>query len=364
MRSGPRSTTVLCIAIAMAACGSKPQSIAFESSGPLTLYSIDPSPVPKLIVRDARGRPLDPKPQIQLSAAPAGVVVVDRNEIVPIRNGHVYLMAKVVGSTLSTSMAIDVKLIVRLDVRCANESCSHGIGETFDMEAVPLTGEVPVTGVDVQWTLSDPKVVEIIKPGRFRAVGAGKTEIIASIATTRVARTIKVYAPADKLTVRCPPERSTDGRCSVILGHSFKVLATASGGGVTIDQPTVKYTSSSEDIATVDSTGEVFGSAVGEAIIRGEIGATSSSLAVSIVPKRTLHPMCLGNGRILARDIPVMAERWNSSYVQRVTMRCDTQKGVECVTSQTRIATPKMAELREIGEECCCKLVESPYYSY
>jgi hypothetical protein len=344
------------------ACGSRAGSVKFQPANPLTLYSIDPAPIPKLMVRDRFGKPLEPQPAIQLSVAPAGILVVDRNELVPIRNGHVVLTAKVADSTIAASLPIEIRLIVRLEIKCATESCSHGVGEVFDMDAVPLTGEVPVSGVQVTWNSSDPRVAEPMpQPGRFRAVGPGKAEIIAGIASTRAARTVKVYAPADKLEIKCPPERAADGkRCSVMLGHSFKMLAEASGGGVAIDEPSIRWMSSSDEIATVDATGEVFGSSVGDVVISGKTGTASTSIKVSVFPKRELHPMCLGTRRYVVRDVPVYQEHWQGQSVVKVTMRCDTQKGAPCVLTQTRIAVPKMAELQEIADECCCK-VESRY---
>ena len=128
----------------------------------------------------------------------------------------------------------------------------------------------------VTWTSSDEAVATIDSEGLVTAIAIGTTTITATCG--------KVSATCDVTVNPIPAESVTLNKTSVELkvGNSEIIVATVLPEETTFK--TVTWTSSDENVATVDENGCVMGVCVGTATITATCGSVSATCEVTVSP--------------------------------------------------------------------------------
>lgn len=157
-----------------------------------------------------------------------------------------------------------------------NNPASMLVGETVQLEARIEPKEAPQT---VIWTTSDDKIATVSDTGLVEAVGEGLVEITATAqADNKKSKkvTIKVEKP---IVYDDPTSVEITGTAIEFSQHSFiKLVAKVyplpdTANDVTGALQTVTWSSSDEEIATVDATGKVTGIGIGTATITATVVA-------------------------------------------------------------------------------------------
>ena len=136
----------------------------------------------------------------------------------------------------------------------------------------------------VKWSSSNEAVATVDSTGLVTGIGAGTAEIIATSASdSTLSDTLEITVPAPTVT-----GVSIDGNYSIWVGHTDPFSATVTG---TNASQTVKWTSSDEAVATVDSiTGVVRGVAEGTVTITATSAVDNTQTAsktIAIIPVQT-----------------------------------------------------------------------------
>lgn len=133
------------------------------------------------------------------------------------------------------------------------------VGKPYEFTAGITPGNT--TYRDISWSNSNAKVAGISDQGIFTPKEAGKTTITAA-ASNGVFATCNILVMSD---AEPPTKVSIKGSSTILLGRKANLTASVSPAECTNKE--VKWTSSDENIATVDETGEVEAHALGKVTI-------------------------------------------------------------------------------------------------
>ena len=148
------------------------------------------------------------------------------------------------------------------------------VGETFTL--VATVAPENTTDKTVMWSSSDENVVTVDSEGNVEAVGVGEATVTATCgsATGSCAVTVKPIE-ATEVTLDATEKE-------VLVGEIFTLVATVAPDNTT--DKTVVWSSSDENVVTVDGEGNVEAVGVGEATVTATCGSTTGSCAVTVKP--------------------------------------------------------------------------------
>ncbi len=211
-----------------------------------------------------------------------------------------------------------------------NNNVTLYVDSTIDLKATI----VPNTAINkkVKWSSSDNKIATVDSNGKVTAKKSGKVTITAMTSNSLTARsTIKVTTPL----IAVKKIEIENNVVTFFVGDSINLSASVSP--ITASNKSVKWSSSDESIATVDSNGKVIGKKAGSV----KITATSKS-----------NPRVSGSKSIVVsikkinvRSIALSEENINL-YVEDVhklnpilTPKDTTEKNITWSSSNSNIAT-------------------------
>ena len=275
---------------------------------------------------------------VQPAANGSGLKNLDNNE----------LMGLVDGRTLPIRFRIETSVVGGVDVAPAEATLEPGGTQQFVASVTDLYGN-PMT-VGVIWSSSDESVATVDQFGIATAVGEGTAIITATSQRVSGSATLTVEVPA-------PVVGSIDiepGAVTLETGHTQQVEAIVrdtDGNPMTAD---IVWSSSDENVATVDQSGLVTAISAGTATITGTVGSVSDNSTVTVEEPApvvgsievaplavTLHPGNTQQYQAIVRDTrgnPMTAEVvWTSSDESVATI--DQSGLVTAISEGTAILT-------------------------
>ena len=145
---------------------------------------------------------------------------------------------------------------------------------TTDKLSVTATPEAALIGKTVNWSSSDDSVVKVDQDGNIEAAGVGEATITASCEEFSDSVTITVNAPLTSITLNTQETSIKKGDTA-----DLDVIYTPED---TSDDKTVIWTSSNNEIATVDENGVVTAVADGTATITATVGSLTAECIVHV----------------------------------------------------------------------------------
>ena len=196
------------------------------------------------------------------SSSDEDVATVDENGVVTAVSGGT--------ATITATSVVNENITATCDVRVLK----HTTGITLDQNEMTLTkGEISVPLVvsfepadtddskDVTWSTSDASVADVDTEGRVTAVGAGTATITATVGEFTAECEVTVISPLESITLTA--DRTTD---NLEVGDTVNLTVEYNPADTT-DDKAVTWSSSDEDVATVDENGVVTAVSGGTATI-------------------------------------------------------------------------------------------------
>ena len=152
------------------------------------------------------------------------------------------------------------------------------VGATVQLTATPRDAAgTALSGRTVEWRSDNTSIATVDGAGAVLGVSAGTTQIHATIEGRSTSVTVTVTPPPVASIQLQPPAPS------VVVGGSIGLIATArDAGGNVISGVTITYTSSNNNVATVDGQGIVRGVSVGTARITASADGRSTFVDVTV----------------------------------------------------------------------------------
>lgn len=167
-----------------------------------------------------------------------------------------------------------IPVIIELEGLAINQddfTMARGEKDTLTVSATP---EAALAGKTVTWSSTDDSVVKVDQEGNIEAVGVGTATITASCEEFSDSVTITVNAPLTGITLNTQETSIKKGDTA-----DLDVIYTPED---TSDDKTVTWTSSDDEIATVDENGVVTAVADGTATITATVGSLTAECIVHV----------------------------------------------------------------------------------
>ncbi len=288
-------------ALALAACTQKPATIEFAGTPPTTIETMDAIPLPKVVVKDKNGEPLEEQPALDWSTKPEGIVQIAGGTLSPIKSGETQLIARVKDSEVVLEQPLKVQLVERITVSCEPESCRFAPGTRFRLRAEAKSGGGVVEGLSFEWSGEPADVLESLGGGEFLAKKAGSAKVQAAARGIVAHQNVLIEAPVDQLLVICPnppsvyiaPSADTGTRpsCVVKEGDTLALAAEVRGQGEVMER---RAAWSSTNPTYVDvSSGRVTGVKEGAAIVEARVENLFVAMPVEV--RRAANDKCDGS---------------------------------------------------------------------
>lgn len=202
------------------------------------------------------------------------VATVDSNGLVVAHSvGNVVIKANCGG--VSAECSIEVRPTLPSYVQLNKTQVYLKIGQTYYLTAIvfpPTTTDKTVT-----WESTDANVASVDANGKVTAIGIGKAKIKAKCGHVASTCTVEVGGQDPILATGISIDKT-----DISINGTEQVQLTATLSPVDVTDKTITWTSSNEEIASVDENGLVSGISDGNAIITASCGNVSSSCNVRV----------------------------------------------------------------------------------
>ena len=241
-------------------------------------------------LKTTSGHRVEPDGAVEWSVTNPQVATVNSDGLVSAKGtGQTTIRGKV-GQQVDSVIVVVTQKPSRVDAS-PETSTLTALGSTTQLEAQVFDANgTPIPGASVSWYSTDPTVAEVNNAGRVTARGEGEARVVASA----------VGASADTVVVRVQrrPVSLTVSPASprIRVGEAVQLTVTATdANGSVIENPEVRWTSLSAEIASVNSRGRVTGNAAGMALIVVSAvccgTADTASVIVDPDPSGTVEPV-------------------------------------------------------------------------
>ena len=198
------------------------------------------------------------------------------------------------------------------------------VGDVYSLEAIVSPSDAE--GYTLQWESSDEAVASVSDDGEVTAVSAGTADITVSSGEISATCVVTVKEPVVKVEKVIIEPSETDVRIGETVSLSVRVEPENA------EYETVNWTSSDEDIATVDAEGVVSGIAIGSAVIKAEISGQKAACNVSVtgIPVESV-----------SLDVQQLELNIGETYTLQATVLPEnaTDKGIKWSSDDSEIAT-------------------------
>lgn len=217
------------------------------------------------------------------------IVVIDNSGVaVGISNGTTYLICRTVEGGYKAKCKVTVKTAAQSII------LNYRNNSIYTSQSFTLKGTVfPETTTDktLNWSSADKSVATVTNAGKVTGVGKGTTVITCTTADGSVSATCTVTVNkkvhVENIELYCGDEANFTAK-TLYKGQSFDLSALVSPSNATFK--TVKWSSSNEKVATVDSEGHVIAVGGGTAAIKctsEDNPMVAASCAVTVKVKAT-----------------------------------------------------------------------------
>ena len=227
-------------------------------------------------VFDSLGEPM-PHAVTGWSSSDVSVVIVDAGGLVTaVMNGTARITAT--SGSVSAEAAVSVMQDVARIRITPTSTTLRALGGTVQTAATVYDANGrPIPDFPVNWSTRDPSVATVSGEGEVTAVGNGTTEITASAGGVSSGVTVTV-AQRPAAVIITPPSGVLAG-----YGVTLQLAATVNdANGHKVPVPSVAWTSSDTNIATVSSNGLVTSEFHGTVLIRAEVDYASTEAVITV----------------------------------------------------------------------------------
>jgi uncharacterized protein YjdB len=133
-----------------------------------------------------------------------------------------------------------------------------------------------VEATDVEWTSGNTSVTTVAADGMVQALAVGSTTVTARVGEVTEEVTVVVFTPINRIEVSPDP-------AELDLGTKVQMSATVFGEDDSIvNGREIEWSSSAEEIASIDAEGEVTGVSVGDATIRAKTSGVTGTASIRV----------------------------------------------------------------------------------
>jgi uncharacterized protein YjdB len=280
MRLGQLLNRAACILLlwsplAVVSCGQKPASIEVQPNR-LTIYGLNKTSSVTAKVLDRKGQPMQEPPVVAWSSSNGAVAQVGTDGVVTAKSeGHAIL--KATAGSLSAEVPVQVHDLGRFDISPPSVHLVGPPGTMFRLTAVELDSKGRPVRLTPAWKSTHPDVATVDSGGALRSVSNGKSTVSIHLGDREALAEVTVDVKAiDHLVVH--PDTSL-----LHPNDSQHLSVGAVGGdGKPIPDVTASFSSSNEDVATVDAGGVVQARRRGTAIITATVGNQSATATIIV----------------------------------------------------------------------------------
>lgn len=272
-------------------CSKTPADVVWDPAPPAQLHSLQPVTLGELTVVDADGQRIEPRPALDITTTPMGIVVADERSVSGLKPGRAVVTVRTRDARLTRTYPVEVRPVQRLTLRCERDPCTFTAGEAVTVVATAEALGVPVDGVPMQWTSTHPRVVTVGADATLMAAAAGRTTLEARGGGHSATMVVMVLADAaaNNMNLMCPQAnlRAIDGnrRCSVRSGEVLQLRVESRAGNLPVKAPpSIVFSSAGASIATVSGSGSVRGVKVGETFIHATAGDLEAKIQIYVTP--------------------------------------------------------------------------------
>ena len=264
--------------------------------------------VKEVIIRAVTQAEFDAQP----AAAPAkaeGDEAQPETVVIPEGKFTMGLWANSAGSFYVNGVRVE---LVANSVELPDEDLNIFIGGESTLEPT-VTGHELRSDV-ITWKSLNPEIATVDQTGKVTGVAVGETDIVASGAAASDMIHVKVNPIlAESVTVTAPAEE-------MLIGATMELTAVVAPENTT--DKTLVWSSSDEEIATVDETGKVTAVAVGTVTIKAACGEIFGEVEITVKP-------------ILATAVTITAPA--SELIKGETMQLTAEVAPENTTDKTLV---------------------------
>ncbi|TCL52597.1 Ig-like domain-containing protein [Allofournierella massiliensis] len=214
---------------------------------------------------------------VKLTSDSPAVTVAEDGTLTAAQGGEAIITVTSADGTLSDTCKVTVTVPLT-GIALDQETLALAINgtESAKLTAAPVPAEStePVDGV--AYTSSNEAVATVAEDGTVTAVADGEAEITA---------TLGEYTASCKVTVTTAPDGIKFGKASGSLtvgGSTTLKLYTTPSEAAAPDMSQVTFTSSDEDVATVDSEGKVTAKKAGKATITATYNGLTAEYSLTV----------------------------------------------------------------------------------
>jgi uncharacterized protein YjdB len=235
-------------------------------------------------LRDAQGNVLTGRSVTWQSTNPNVASVSGTGSVSALAAGTATISASSEGQVGSAGLTVTAPAPIPVATVTVSPSApSIQVGSSVQLSAVTRDANGnTLTGRSVTWQSSNQSVATVSANGNVSGVGAGSATITASSEGQSGSSSVTVTAPIPVATVTVSPSAP-----SIQTGASVQLSAvTRDANGNTLTGRVVTWSSSSNGVATVSSSGNVTGVAAGSATITAtsETQTGTATVTVTLIP--------------------------------------------------------------------------------
>ncbi len=206
------------------------------------------------------------------SSNPAVATVDGEGNVTALALGEAEITAQCGDVSAKSLITVEPTPVTSLTV--SESSIELKVTETFTLEATVLPEDA--TYKTVTWSTANDAIATVDVLGKITAMSVGETEVTASCGDfTAICRVTVIPTLAESITL--DPTAAT-----VLKGESLIISATVLPATTT--DKTIVWTSDDEGIATVDASGKVTATGVGETTVTATCGDVSATSIITVPP--------------------------------------------------------------------------------
>jgi hypothetical protein len=220
-------------------------------------------------------------PTIVWSSQDPTIATIDANGLVrTLGPGSARIQAS--AGPRSANITLDVaRRMARVTIAPASITLTS-IGLPADYTAQVLDPRnAPFTGVPLVWTLSDPRVADEVSPGHYRSKASGTTNVTAAVQgnpALSATATLTVQQTPTRITIS-PSNAAVDA-----LGvNTTFVAAVTDANNNPIANPAIQWSSSDQNVATIDGSGTATSRGNGRTTITARAGSLSATATLDVM---------------------------------------------------------------------------------
>ncbi len=339
-----RFTVGLVAVAALVAC-KKPASIQLDGAPPTVVWSSAPAELPNAVALDAEGAPLPDAP-VSVRLEPKVLGTLSGRSVSATNHGSGRVIWSVNDTDVELAKPIEMRVPDAVDVRCPTSGCDIGLDTTLTLSGSVRRGTEVLEGARLEWKVSDPAVLELVGPGRVKAISPGWAEVSAHFGTLRRAVKVRVSPKeVDDITLKCAADGSgkdgVNAPCRVRISRPRPLEVEMSGDRHPVFGVEPKWTVADRSVARVVGR-ELRGEKIGSTRVTVGAGDVEASIDVEVWP-----PPC---GSQIDGMLTYYLRSGGSR--RRVTLACRIKEPEPCLD----FYGAKYKDVSAALEGCCCSV--------